>query len=87
MSEMVERVAKAVAESIHPGSNWPWSDYFSDTRLTAEDLRDIASAAIAAMREPTDEMCLAVTEAVCAQPGKLFRSKDVWQAMIDEALK
>lgn len=48
---------------------------------------DVARAAIEAMREPTDEM----TRAVYVNPEAEFygapEAADVWQAMIDVALK
>ena len=72
MSEMVERVAKAIAaEFSHLGTGWD----------------EIARAAIAAMREPTEAM--KSVEGVhwgysCHVCGGL---KEGWQAMIDEALK
>jgi len=78
MSEMIERVA----EIIH---KYPY--------FTGEECKAIAKAAIAAMREPTDDMVAA---------GAVFhiRERDLngynkskndakvsWQAMIDEALE
>jgi hypothetical protein len=67
MSEMVERVAKAQA-----GSRW---EMFDEEHRNAA--RKLAREAIAAMREPTLEMSLAVPT---IQPW-------MWRAMIDEALR
>lgn len=73
MSEMVERVAKALGESV-PGlifpDAWPWET--------------MARAALEAMREPTDEMArigLYLTE------GSDPDFKDIWRQMINKALK
>lgn len=66
MTEMVERVARAIAKEI--GSSFVHYDH-----------REMARAAIAAMREPTDHMLMA------SGPHRTQKAK--WQAMIDEALK
>lgn len=78
MSEMVERVAKAI-----------WDSPLFFGLITDEKRRDgswhdctaLARAAIEAMREPTDEMVLA-SEAIDA----VYPSEH-WRAMIDAALK
>lgn len=71
MSEMIERVAVAIrkvnAETIG----------LTYTELT----REMARAAIAAMREPTDAMAFAVDGDWGPQ------LEDNWRKMIDEALK
>lgn len=80
MSEMVERVARAlcpdawlVSESgLHALVCW-------DTEQ--ERARHKARAAIAAMREPTDAMVEAVDIRSCERPVV------AWYHMIDEALK
>lgn len=66
MSEMIERVAWTVA----------WAIDEKDLSI-----KDIARAAIEAMRVPTEEM-----EAVILVSGGLA-AEDVWPAMIDAALK
>jgi hypothetical protein len=83
MSEMVDRVAKALCE--RDGDNW---DHFErgGVRLTTEGYSSkdgymrAARAAIAAMREPTRDMSL-VGEAAGND------STRTWRAMIDEALR
>ena len=62
MTEMIERVARALD---------PWT-------MAHQDANKMARAVIAAMREPTMEMCQAGGK--CISPGF------VWQAMIDAAL-
>lgn len=74
MSEMVERVAKAlVAWQQLPESAWV-------------DHLDMARAAIEAMREPTYEMVLLTegSERMDIVSGDICR---IWQNMIDQALK
>lgn len=81
MSEMVERVARALCKSerknpdyIGPGAdpNFPiWTTY---------QLR--ARAVISAMREPTEKMVK--IEELPYSPGEMTA---YWHAMIDEALK
>lgn len=77
MSEMVERVARAIAETRAYGVGW-------EERL--------ARAAIAAMREPTEAMQVAEgidTLGCKARLGEYLDDWDaagVWQAMIDAAL-
>jgi hypothetical protein len=82
MSEMIERVAKAIWDDACPGMTWGEID-----RLT---YRGWAQAAIEAMREPTGEMIDAGAGSVVivgfgrfsleGQPSK------AWRAMIDAAL-
>jgi hypothetical protein len=72
MSEMVERVAKAMA--LADGGNAYWKPYMREAR-----------AAIEAMREPTDNMkFVASNTSLGFSPGDVA---DGWRLMIDEALK
>jgi hypothetical protein len=78
MSEMVERVAKAL--------EMPMVDM--STGMTPQRrLELMARAAIEAMREPTDEMekagAFAWDDDWCTETNAL----NMWQAMIDAALK
>lgn len=79
MSEMVERVARAMCEK----AGTDWSDTSGDEYAPALINRPFwmqqARAAIEAMRAPTDRMAL-----VYADPTE---AEMYWQAMIDEALK
>ena len=77
MNEMIERVARAMAEAdVH---NTAWKLYVREAR-----------AAIEAMREPTEEMFVA---AYAVNGGKWTDDeyepppKICWSAMIDAALK
>ena len=67
MSEMIERVAKAILKEQQTN------------RSAFPDSRDIARAAIEAMREPTSAMAKAAYRDDAPQV--------VWRDMIDEALK
>lgn len=74
MSEMVERVARAMAENAgFCWANCAQSQWKSDART-----------GIAAMREPTEEMVKASNR---EWDGRMsHRSTGAWQAMIDAAL-
>ena len=79
MSEMVERVARAIDQSLGALID------LDGGRLQGElDLRLAlaARAAIAAMREPTEAMLYA-----CTREQADFKTGIGWQVMIDEALK
>jgi hypothetical protein len=88
MSEMVERVARALFVDRYPDERWP------PEARQADDYRGHARAAIEAMRAPTDAMCLAGWQAGTGVFGKdsqnpniYRRSANSWEAMIDAALK
>jgi hypothetical protein len=73
-SEMVERVTRAMSAADPMGPEYP---------VQLQFYIPMARAAIAAMREPTEDM-----KAVGASQMRTYNeSDDVWQAMIDEALK
>ncbi len=77
MSEMVERVARALAAA--------YSDALgAKTQIVAEDY-EAARAAIAAMREPTEGMLDAFYDEPCWGDGP--EARDTWRAMIDRAMK
>ncbi len=79
MSEMVERVARAMVESR------PIPEGHIRGDVDWEFFRALARAAIAAMREPTSKMCQAATQIVPTWDDDASARK--WRAMIDEALK
>ena len=89
MSEIVERVAKALAGAIHGEAGaraWPWKNY-SSLPLDADDVRYMARAAIAAMREPTDLMFSVGRH---GPKGDILYDRDcgdAWRDMIDEAMR
>lgn len=72
MSEMVERVARAIRDGMPLEPTW-------------EDWQEQAREAIAAMREPTEAMNLAGWLSPMSPP--MSPPKWCWQAMIDAALK
>jgi hypothetical protein len=72
--EMVERVARAIAYSETADPEM-WSAFV-----------EVARAAIAAMREPTEAMLQAASNAP-REPFAPTEPRDTWQAIIDEALK
>ena len=77
MSEMIERVARVLWEK-YPAPLPAWGDL--DEELSSQ-LFIMARAAIAAMREPSDEMVVAAERRVA-----ILAPWRVWRAMIDAAL-
>lgn len=89
MSEMVERVARAILASHDYSKNDGKEGGFESLSPEWQEvLLANARAAIEAMREPTDDMKNCSEEVhwdySCGQCGGL---KEGWQMMIDEALK
>ena len=84
MSEMVERVAKAVRDAANDASREE-TEYCSVSMSVAA-----ARTAIAAMREPTNGMedagIAAPDDPSCGHEW-IINPGRIWQAMIDEALK
>lgn len=78
MSEMVERVARAISAEHIRLDGMTWEQCHPKYQ---EDRRRMARAAIAAMREPTQAMILGDNKHDDYDP------KYVWQLMIDEALR
>ena len=72
MVEMVERVARKL-EELSP----------SISQLPGARVRDLARAAIAAMREPSDAICNNIGLAIAAD----LPSDAIWRNAIDEALR
>lgn len=83
MSEMIERVAKAIAGVIDSA--------MPNVYVHTLDYKAAARAAIQAMREPTEQMVDAVYRqedpGFCDEPGTPTAPDDVWRQMIDEALE
>jgi len=79
MSEMVERVAKAIYESHRFVRPW---DHPNTVKLWHRSCRASARAAIEAMRSPTEDMRASCGNGECAKwaPG-------AWQNYIDAALR
>ena len=86
MSEMVERVARAIYEDDFGGPDrtpTPWAERDEEFR---ETVRSNARAAIQAMREPTSAMVEAADSRRDPRNGWLG-AISAWEAMIDAALK
>jgi hypothetical protein len=84
MSEMIDRVAKAICGA----SGMRWDDMLSGAR---DQFRRDARAAIEAMREPTEAMVKAAQEETYCHSwssrGEHIEDPEVaWTAMIDAAL-
>lgn len=78
-SDMVERVAKALARHEFGDFDETWFGH----EAFMGDYRELARAAIAAMREPTEAML----EAAFAKTGYRTTAEEHWQLMIDAALQ
>ncbi|MEJ1176084.1 hypothetical protein WA845_17685 [Agrobacterium sp. CMT1] len=97
MSEMIERVARAIA-STPPNER---TEYRDSGPVIVRDFERTARAAIEAMREPTEAQLEAAEEIVvgfddfaCGDgniylgiPGYPQKARDVWAALVDAALK
>lgn len=89
MSEMVERVARAlsIADGNHPGACSNDEEEIPAWKLYVKDAR----AAIEAMREPTAAMRHAASDVLWYEgldEGQGYPPpREAWQAMLDEALK
>jgi hypothetical protein len=85
MSEMVERVAKAlsIVDGNHPDACSNDEEEIPAWKLYVKDAR----AAIEAMREPTEAMLNEAVGALDSHNVGSHEANIVWQAMIDEALK
>lgn len=84
MNEIIERCAARLYkewQGTHIASR-SWKECCEKLPAQANDFRRKAKAVIEELREPTIEMCLAPADA-----GNEHRAKNIWQAMIDEALK
>jgi hypothetical protein len=84
VSEMIERIARAMWERTHKedGAMWP------DDAERPEWWRDDARVAITAMSGPTDEMIEAgvrIHKTPRSGPDETL-VHDIWQEMCDEAL-
>lgn len=83
MTEMVERVARALFEAEYPGGE---ADEYRWER-SADAYRDQARAAIESMREPTETMARAALFSNPYVPRDGLIEIEHWKIMIDAALK
>lgn len=84
MTEMVERVARAIYESYDFVKPW---DHPDTVRIHHRHTKAAARAAIEAMREPTYAMCFADTDAGPPTYNDPLPPGMLWGAMIDVALQ
>lgn len=80
MSEMVERVAKAIAEKYAPAVD-------QRAPYAAVMMREAAKAAIEAMREPTKAMTADAARDISIFTTIPDAADIVWRRMVDAALK
>ncbi len=93
MSEMIDRIAKAIQREAWSNSvgSVPWDKI---PVVYQEGYRKWARKAVEAIREPTEAMCdmaiVTPNEYADGDDGRriaLTKPADVWRTMIDEALK
>lgn len=74
MSEMVERVARAIVarRNLPEGSEINWDAFIADAR-----------AAITAMSEPTKKMCMNGANDMVSE----INVRNIWRDMVEESLK
>lgn len=81
MSEMVEKVARAMAEKSK--ARQPGMHTLNSLPMDGkEDFLEMARAAIEAMREPTEAMVKSGSSMYCNE----YEAPDIWEDMIDAAL-
>lgn len=85
MSEMVERVSRALCRLAFRSGDIPPHDVERQVDLNWHLFPEHARAALEAMREPTEDMFRGTMDLISGQ--KPFSPIEYWHAMIDEALK
>jgi len=88
-SEMIERVARAIRDRSPTAGREPGS-HMRTQALGVDVCRDLARAAIEAMREPAAEVVrrgMATTDEVDGDGVTSWAMTEAWQAMIDKALE
>lgn len=80
MSEMIEKIAQAI--SLWDGDDW--NGVLGSRDCSRNRYRDMARAAIEAMREANDDICVAFYSEW--RPSGMEEPREVWKAMIDAAL-
>lgn len=90
MSEVVERVARALFEADCQIGDTPIVKWELAPEYEREEYRHLARAALEALREPTEGMVEAGADAADASGwavDAISGAKTAYRAMIDEALK
>jgi len=83
MSQIVEKVARAMFDSRKLGDSLVAFDGSRFKGTSWRDLEKLARTAIGAMRDPTEDMLDAYPPIAGENPSGL----DIWRDMIDAALK
>ena len=89
MNEMIERVARAIILDAWPDTDWDYVKRIPNHPLWTGGISH-ARVAIAAMREPTDEMVNHGSDTVDSDNCYIVGERvtvEVWQTMIDQALR
>ena len=81
MSEMVDRVAKAMYDAMIARMNVKSFGWEAEDNHLRDDWRAVARVAIAEMREPTEEMTDVISH------DEYDWGANNWRAMIDSALE
>lgn len=84
MNDMIESAAKALYESIDDNH---WDDEAAyNIELFRDEARTMVRSAIAALREPSEEMVSKAWELLQHTKYRPTSGKECWQAMIDALL-
>ncbi|MFL5063468.1 MAG: hypothetical protein ACJ8FU_08690 [Xanthobacteraceae bacterium] len=83
MSEMVERVARAIYGAYRGASDWEEDNYRMDESVRQE-WREVARAAIEAMGEPIAGICAALAVAIASGVSDEQKIRDVIVAALKE---
>ncbi len=81
MSEMVERVAKAICGAHGWNPKYPSSDDFKAARAAIQAMRDVDSGAPNLLRAGKGALYS------CSEDPEIEDARRCWHAIIDEALK
>ncbi len=82
MSEMIERVARAIAAADEQNGGPPYEYRITLSKHSKEQLFDEARAAIEAMREPTFKQQYAALPMV----KRMHQTRDIYITMVEAAL-
>lgn len=90
MSEMIERVAKALATAEGENPNNTWMFYENKSRAAIEAMREPSKAQL----EAAEDIVVGYDDFACGDgniylgiPGYPQKARDVWTALVDAALK
>ena len=90
MSEMIERVARALAEAGGEDPNNTWMFYENKSRAAIEAMREPTKAQLDAAEDIVvgyDDFAVGDGNIYLGIPGYPQKARDVWTALVDATLK